>query len=146
MNINFFLFEWEGKIPLNGIMNEARNQRYEKFIKFCKNKKIIHLMTAHHSDDNFETFFMRKKRTGTTLGLLSIPLKRSSDDLVILRPLINYPKKKLIATCEHYNLGWVNDVSNSNCIFERPRIRKEISRLNSIQIKKLRNEKKKSKE
>ena len=41
MNINFFLFEWEGKIPLNGIMNEARNQRYEKFIKFCKKLKFI---------------------------------------------------------------------------------------------------------
>ena len=123
MKISSFFFEWEGKIPLSGIMNEARNQRYEKFIKFCKNKKILHLMTAHHSDDNFETYIMRKKRTGTLLGLLSIPLKRISDDLVILRPLIKYPKKKLIATCEHYNLGWVNDSSNSNCIFERPKIR-----------------------
>lgn len=143
MNISSFFFEWEGKIPSNGIMNEARNQRYDKFIKFCKKKKILHLMTAHHSDDNFETFVMRKKRTGTTIGLLSIPIKRISDDLVILRPLINYSKKKLIATCEHYNLDWVNDSSNSNCIFERPRIRKEISKLDSVQIKNLRNEKNK---
>ena len=39
MNISSFFFEWEGKIPSNGIMNEARNQRYDKFIKFCKKKK-----------------------------------------------------------------------------------------------------------
>ena len=142
MNIDSFFFEWEGKIPSKGIMNEARNQRYEKFFQFCKNKKIIHLMTAHHSDDNFETFIMRKKRPGTTVGLLSIPLKRTSDDLVILRPLINYPKEKLIATCKHYKVGWVNDSSNSNFIFERPRIRKEISRLDPVQIKNLKNEKK----
>jgi len=142
LGIESYLFEWEGKIPIKGIMMEARHQRYDKFINFCKNNKIIHLMTAHHSDDCFETYLMRKKRIGTTLGLSSIPIKRTCHDLVILRPLINYRKQRLVATCKYNNMSWVDDFSNVNYVFERPRIRKEISGFDHCKIKNLRNEKK----
>ena len=42
-------------------MNNARKKRYEQIINFCEKLKIFHLLTAHHFDDNLETFLMRSK-------------------------------------------------------------------------------------
>ena len=52
----------------------------------AKNLKILHLMTAHHFDDNIETFFNEKKRKFSTFGLSAIPKKLVLDDVEILRP------------------------------------------------------------
>ena len=34
-----------------------RDIRYELLIKFCKKNKVKFLLTAHHKDDQIETFF-----------------------------------------------------------------------------------------
>ena len=37
-------------------MQEARANRYDKLVSFCKKNKILHLFLGHHYDDNLETF------------------------------------------------------------------------------------------
>ena len=61
LGIKFYLLNWDRdeKLALN--MKNAREARYEKILEISNKLKIIHLMTAHHSDDNLETYYMRKK-------------------------------------------------------------------------------------
>ena len=117
------------KKPKTKIMEISRNLRYSEIIKACKDLNILHLMTAHHLDDNIETFIMRQKRKSSSTGLSSIPYKRVVTSLQILRPLLNFKKERLVQTCISRNLNWFEDPSNKNKSFERVRIRNE---LNSI--------------
>ena len=48
------------KLVIKKNMKEARENRYEKLIKYCNSKNIFHLFLAHHYDDNIETFLIRK--------------------------------------------------------------------------------------
>ena len=41
-------------------MNEARNNRFNKILKYCLKNKIFYLFLGHHLDDNLETFVLRK--------------------------------------------------------------------------------------
>ena len=123
LKLNFKILNWEKKKPDSAIMQKAREVRYKKIIDFCNKKKIITLMTAHHQDDSFETYLMRKKRKFSTLGLTAIPTSNNRDNIQILRPLINICKERLIKTCNKYNYKWIEDSSNRNEKFERIRIR-----------------------
>ena len=65
-----------------------------KIVNESKKLKILHLMTAHHFDDNIETFLMRKKRKFSTFGLSAIPKKLVLDDVEILA-LFGCKKRKI---------------------------------------------------
>ena len=109
-------------------MKNAREARYEKILEISKKLKIIHLMTAHHSNDNLETYYMRKKRKSSTLGLSSIPKILIKENLQIIRPLLSFSKERLINTCNFFNVKWIEDSSNLDIKYERPRVRKELGK------------------
>ena len=111
---NFRSFEWNSIKPTKSIMERAREIRYERIIEFCKKKKIISLMTAHHLDDSLETYVMRKQRKFSTLGLSSIPGNHFKKNLQIVRPLIGIEKNRLALTCIFNDFGWIEDISNLN--------------------------------
>ena len=41
-------------------MNEARINRYNLLINYCKKNNLLNLFFGHHNDDNIETFIIRK--------------------------------------------------------------------------------------
>ena len=117
IGLQIFNLEWSLIKGQSKTMEKARDARYDKIIKMCEELYIIHLMTAHHFDDNIETYYMRLKRKNSTLGLSSIPYKKILKNLQIIRPLIEFQKQRLIDTCCLHKLKWVNDPSNENEIF-----------------------------
>ena len=135
LGINFHLLTWERdkKTVLN--MKNAREARYEKILDVSKKLKIIHLMTAHHFNDNLETYYMRKKRNSSILGLSSIPKILIKENLQIIRPLLGFSKKRLISTCKFFKIGWLKDSSNLDMKYERPRVRKELEKKSESQKK-----------
>ncbi len=77
------------------IQSEARKIRYDLLIKFCKKKKTKVLMTAHHLDDQVETFFIRLSRGSGLTGLSAMQkLTKLNREILLLRPLLNVQKKK----------------------------------------------------
>lgn len=107
----------------------ARQARYDLMAAFCAEHDIRALVTAHHLDDQAETFLMRLKRGSGLDGLAAIPHEGSWAGLTLLRPLLDVPKARLVATAEAARLPFVMDPSNDDARFERGRMRGAIETL-----------------
>ncbi len=122
----------KGKVSTN-VQSFARDNRYKLIIKQSLVKKIDMILTAHHSNDLIENFFIRLLRGSGLRGLISfsnIKSKVKHDDKIhILRPLIDIPKKDLAYILKNtFNFN-VNDPFNFDDKFLRVKVRKLISNL-----------------
>jgi tRNA(Ile)-lysidine synthase len=98
----------------------------------CHAHGIPALVTAHTQDDQAETFLMRLKRGSGLDGLAAIPERGAWAGISILRPLLDVPKARLIATLEAAGLPYVTDPSNADPRFERARMRARASALEAF--------------
>jgi tRNA(Ile)-lysidine synthase len=109
---------------LGGRLQErAREARYDLMAAYCHAHGIPALVTAHHLDDQAETFIMRLKRGSGLDGLAAIPEESMWSGIAVLRPLLDMPKVRLVATLAEAGLGWTEDPSNGDERFERARMR-----------------------
>jgi tRNA(Ile)-lysidine synthase len=106
-----------------GLQALAREARYDLMAAHCHAHNIPALVTAHHLDDQAETFLMRLKRGSGLDGLAAIPEESVWSGIAVLRPLLDMPKARLAATLTAAGLGWVEDPSNRDQRFERARMR-----------------------
>ena len=101
------------------------------------------IVTAHHRDDLVETFLMRLKRGSGLDGLASIrtvetlqrrpvPERPYPSEVDLLRPLLDVPKSRLVATAKHLGLAWAEDPSNADRRFERVRQRRDMAALAAL--------------
>ncbi len=144
------ILKWDHEQLSSKIMTLARINRYNLIFNECRKMRIFHLLVAHHLDDNLETYYMRSLRGSNLIGLSSIPAIRETVGLRIIRPLLNFEKKRLMDTCSYLNIKLVQDPNNYNFRYERVRVRnyfekKKISFRNEIR-KKIDYEKKNRKE
>jgi tRNA(Ile)-lysidine synthase len=111
--------------PTHGtsLQAKARTARYDVMAAHCQANDIPALVTAHHLDDQAETFLMRLKRGSGLDGLAAIPEKGAWGGIVLLRPLLDVPKARLIATLAEKGIGFISDPSNADHRFERARVR-----------------------
>jgi tRNA(Ile)-lysidine synthase len=101
----------------------ARAARYDLMAAHCHASTIPALATAHHLDDQAETFLMRLKRGSGLDGLAAIPERGSWAGIAVLRPLLEMPKARLVATLDAAGIAFVSDPSNVDPRFERARLR-----------------------
>ena len=106
-----------------GLQASAREARYDLMAAYCHANDIPALVTAHHLDDQAETFLMRLKRGSGLDGLAAIPEESVWSGIVVLRPLLDIPKGRLTSTLAEADLCWAEDPSNSDQRFERARMR-----------------------
>jgi tRNA(Ile)-lysidine synthase len=109
--------------PSGGLQERAREARYDLMAGYCHAHDIPALVTAHHLDDQAETFLMRLKRGSGLDGLAAIPEESVWSGIVVLRPLLDMPKARLAATLTAAGVGWAEDPSNRDERFERARMR-----------------------
>ena len=106
------------------IQSNARDIRYEKLVNFCRNKKIRILLTAHHLEDQVETFLIRLSRGSGLKGLSSMKRITKIDSKVfLLRPLLDIKKKDLIRISKCTFKKYIKDPSNKDNKFLRTKIR-----------------------
>lgn len=106
------------------LMEAARTDRYAMMAEYCRARGITKLLTAHHQDDQAETLLFRLAKGSGLDGLAAMaPVQDYSPDLQIIRPLLDIPKTRLIATCRAYDVPYVSDPSNDERRFARPRLR-----------------------
>ena len=114
----------------NNIQSKAREIRYQLLSNFCKKKNINYLMTAHHSEDQVETFLIRLSRGSGVQGLSSMKIvTKLKSNLKIVRPLLDVKKKDLMHISKLVFGKYINDPSNKNPKFLRTKIRKLIKEM-----------------
>ncbi len=100
----------------------ARDLRYNWFTEILKNFKYDYLLTAHHLDDDLETFFINLSRGTGLNGLTGIPKENNR----VIRPLLNFSRDEILQYAEANNLKWREDSSNKKTDYLRNKIRLEV--------------------
>lgn len=100
----------------------ARDLRYEWFSKTCEENGIDFVFTAHHADDNLETFLIHFLRGSGLDGLCGIPERNGN----IIRPLLPFSKNELEIFAKEHNCLWREDSSNAETKYKRNKIRLQI--------------------
>jgi tRNA(Ile)-lysidine synthase len=111
-------------LPAKNIEALAREKRYEIFSKLLKKKET--LVTAHHQDDQAETFLLQLFRGAGLKGLSAMPEKKPFSQGTLIRPLLKRSRKEIKTYAEKHQLNWIEDESNQNIYFSRNFIRHEL--------------------
>nr|WP_315146056.1 tRNA lysidine(34) synthetase TilS [uncultured Flavobacterium sp.] len=97
----------------------ARELRYDWFYEQLELHQFDFVLTAHHADDNLETFLINLSR-GTGLdGLSGIPAQNEA----IIRPLLPFSRTAIEEYAKVNNLQWREDSSNASDKYLRNQIR-----------------------
>jgi len=118
------ILHWHGPKPTSGLQEAAREARYRLLLKACRRHGILHLLIAHHADDQAETVAMRAARLSGPDGLAGMAALVEQREARLLRPLLSVSRARLTATLEARAVAWIDDPSNVDSRFERARLRK----------------------
>ena len=124
--INFFSkrFKTEAFAEINklSIQEAARVLRYEWFEEIRNQNNFDFIATAHHKDDELETFFINLIRGTGIAGLHGISVKRG----VIIRPLLFAGRNEIDAFVKSNKLQFREDSSNTSDKYLRNKIRHKV--------------------
>ena len=106
---------------------EAREKRYNFYLKILEKYHCKYLFLAHHGDDLIETVLMKIARRSNLEGYAGI--KRISlfrNNYYIVRPLLNYTKEDILNYLKINKIKYYIDKSNKDTTYTRNRYRKYI--------------------
>ena len=109
--------------PKNSIQEWARNLRYDFFRKIQEKENLDFIVTAHHLNDDLETFLINLSKASGIRGLSGIP----SNENCILRPLLPFTKDEIYAFAKANKIEFREDLSNQKSDYLRNKIRNEIT-------------------
>jgi tRNA(Ile)-lysidine synthetase-like protein len=141
MKSQILSLQWpEDSALLKNFEGTARTKRYQALGLACRDQGITSLVVGHHGDDQAETIFLRLMMGRWRSGLRGIESIRDipecsglhgvwkssvevnnhynasfpieSGGIKLLRPLLQFEKHRLLATCKEVSMPWVEDTSN----------------------------------
>ena len=107
----------------SNIEENARKKRYLSLTSEILNNEI--LCTAHHQEDQAETFLLQLFRGSGVAGLAAMPEKKIINGSQLYRPFLNISKMQILDYASENKLNWVEDDSNQNIHFKRNLLRIE---------------------
>ena len=105
--------------PGANLQGRARSARYEALTAIAAETGAARIVTAHHADDQAETFLMRACRGAGLDGLSGV--RRRNGQLV--RPVLTVTRAQLRAFADERQLRWWEDPTNADQGFTRNRLR-----------------------
>ena len=117
------VLRWQGEKPAHGIQDAARTARYDLLIHLAHEVGADALAVAHTRDDQAETVLFRLARGSGLSGLAAMGPASERAGLALLRPFLDVPKARLVATLHAQRIGFVEDPANANPRFTRARLR-----------------------
>ena len=100
----------------------ARELRYNWFQKLITEHKFEYVLTAHHADDNLETFLIHLTRGSGLDGFTGIPKVNGN----IVRPLLAFSRKEILNYAKDHDIEWREDASNASNKYIRNKIRHQV--------------------
>ncbi|BFM44079.1 tRNA lysidine(34) synthetase TilS [Flavobacterium sp. CFS9] len=100
----------------------ARELRYNWFYELLETENFDYILTAHHADDNLETFIINLTRGTGLEGLTGIPEQNDK----IVRPLLPFSREEILEYAKLNNIQWREDSSNASNKYLRNKIRHDL--------------------
>ncbi|WP_345274878.1 tRNA lysidine(34) synthetase TilS [Flaviramulus aquimarinus] len=104
------------------IQMAARELRYNWFSDLAEQLQFDYILTAHHADDNLETFLINFTRGTGLEGLTGIPEVNS----VFVRPLLPFSSEDIETHAKENKIKWRDDSSNKSVKYLRNKLRHEV--------------------
>ncbi|WP_417362952.1 tRNA lysidine(34) synthetase TilS [Galbibacter sp.] len=104
------------------IQMAARDLRYDWFLQQKQELGFSYLLTAHHADDNLETFLINLGRASGLEGLTGIP---EINDYIV-RPLLPFSRSEIVQYAKAHQIMWREDSSNAESKYIRNKYRHDI--------------------
>ncbi len=104
------------------IQMAARELRYNWFADLAEQLQFDYILTAHHADDNLETFLINFIRGTGLNGLTGIPMINEN----IVRPLLPFSRQDIEDYSKEKNLIWREDSSNFTRKYLRNKLRHQV--------------------
>lgn len=123
LSLEHHILTWQGEKPARGIQAAARTARYGLLLDLAHQLGADALAVAHTADDQAETVLFRLSRGSGLSGLRAMHPVVTRQGVALLRPFLNVPKARLVATLKAGQIGFVQDPANSNPRFTRARLR-----------------------
>jgi tRNA(Ile)-lysidine synthase len=120
--------QWDEK-PQTALQERARAMRYRLLNNWASERGLAAILTAHHLDDQAETFLMRLARGAGVQGLAGMRrvARLSETSVPIVRPLLGWRHSELVEVCAEAGVTPVDDPSNADREFERVRVREALA-------------------
>jgi tRNA(Ile)-lysidine synthase len=100
----------------------ARNLRYGWFQEIIKEHHFDYVLTAHHADDNLETFLINLTRGSGLDGFTGIPEINGN----IVRPFLKFSREEVLCFAKENNISWREDQSNASTKYVRNKMRHQV--------------------
>lgn len=104
------------------IQMAARELRYGWFEELSKAFHFDYILTAHHANDNLETFLINLVRGTGLEGFTGIKAENNQ----IIRPLLEFSRKEIEDYAIGHKISWREDSSNASSKYIRNRIRHDV--------------------
>lgn len=109
--------------PEKSIEMWARNIRYHFFFNLLEARNLDYIATAHHLNDQLETFLINLSRGSGLAGLTGIP----SGENRVIRPLLHFTKQEIYDFAQKHHIVFREDKTNAEDHYLRNRIRHHIT-------------------
>ena len=123
LNVPHRTLRWRGAKPKSGLQEAARHARYALLAAEASRHGARHVLTAHTLDDQAETILFRLARGTGLSGVIAMARESEFSGVTIVRPLLEVPKVRLLATLSRAKIAFADDPSNRDPRFTRPRLR-----------------------
>ncbi len=127
--IEHHILDWFPEEGSGSIEEKAREARYRLMEEWCVRNGFRYLLTAHHQQDQAETFLMRLERGSGVDGLSCMAEMTPRGQICLVRPLLEVEPTKLRSLLQDAGLTWAEDASNDCDDFLRVRMRKFLPQL-----------------
>lgn len=123
LGITHRTLSWRGPKPKTGVPRAARDARYALLARAARSASAVAIVTAHTQDDQAETILMRLSRGSGITGLAGMAVQTERHGVALLRPFLEIPKARLVATLDRAKVGYADDPTNRDPAYTRPRLR-----------------------
>ncbi|MCH2299138.1 MAG: tRNA lysidine(34) synthetase TilS [SAR324 cluster bacterium] len=106
----------------SGLQEKARNWRRTEALKLREEIRADSILTAHHAEDQLETWLLKWFRGAHLSGLQGM----SRSDPPFIKPLLDFRKNMLSDFLKENGFEWREDASNQDSKYMRNRVRNEL--------------------
>ncbi|VXB71120.1 tRNA(Ile)-lysidine synthase [Flavobacterium sp. 9AF] len=126
LQVPFFLQSFDTESYANkkklSIQIAARKLRYDWFHELLIQENYDFIVTAHHLDDQVETFLINLSRGTGLEGLVGIPAQNGK----IIRPFLGISRIEIESYAKENQIIWREDASNASDKYVRNKVRHKI--------------------